>query len=204
MLSMADFKGQKLLYLAGAAFVLLIVAAFFLLQQQKAGSSSMEAIQDSIVTAAQRNDTVRSKTTIVDYMQKNLDKKSLGDYKIKTDKAYVLNVNGAELVEGTGDLGAGTLDDIGDAEVGVVFIPNKQSASFATGVATVTSKATTANPDVTKASDLAKGYVTDGYIALFGNNWNEDTAKDFAEKYFPAGTVVKLGLVYGVATNINA
>lgn len=201
MTSSIDFKGQKLLLIAAAVLLVAILGAFFALQQQKQGASSMEAIQDSIVSAAQKNDTVRSKTTIVDYMKKELGKKSLGDYKIETTHAYLINVDGQTKVEGDGDLGAGSLT-VEAGKVAVAFIPNKTTTAATAGVTEIKDGQNT--PTAKDLSDVAKGYVTDGYIALFGNGWTEDVAKEFAEKFFPAGTVVHVGSAYGVASSINS
>lgn len=200
MTSSIDFKGQKLLLLAVAVLTVAILAAFFGYQQQKQGANSMEAIQDSIVSAAQKNDTVRAKTTIVDYMKKELEKKSLGDYKLDTTHAYLVNVEGQTKVESDGDLGAGSMT-LAAGKLTVAFITNKPVASATAGLSEIKDGANT--PTASTMSDIAKGYVTDGYIALFGDGWDEAAAKTFAEKFFPAGSVVKVGTQYGVANSIN-
>lgn len=203
MLSSIDFKGQKLLLIGAAVLLVAILAAFFGLQQQKKGANSMEAIQDSIVSAAMKNDTVRKNTTIVNYMEKNLKDKVLGDYKFDTAKAYFINVDGASKVETSdGDLGGDneTTLVIPAGSLSVAFIPNK--ALTATGVVAGVNEITKATGAVDK-HDYAKGFVTDGYIAVFGAGWDEAAAKDFAEKFFPAGSVVHVGAKYGVANSIN-
>lgn len=225
-MSFERLREIQLVVAIGLFIAVLLIIYFINTNNARKWGAVIIAVQDAMIKATQKNDTLKAKSTIARFTD-NLDDKSLGDMKLIANKMYVLNVDGDALVENGESTAAVPTDLTATATTSstlqVAFIPSAKVMYKPEGASHPVDHATLIRPtnptdkqmkvsingtasevenaDLKKYPETIRGFVNSGYLAFYG--WdNKDAATSFRDKFFSTGTVVKTGAVYGIAVEM--
>lgn len=227
-MSFERLREIQLVVAIGLFIAVLLIIYFINTNNARKWGAVIIAVQDAMIKATQKNDTLKAKSTIARFTD-NLDEKTLGDMKITGNKMYVLNVKGDELVE-TGESAAPVPADLTatastSSILQIAFIPSdkvmfkpngwtdtidysvlvrptnatdKQMKIKLSAWATVSE---VENGDLKKYPEAIRWFMSSGYLAFYG--WDtKEAATSFRDKFFSTGTVVKTGAVFGIAVEM--
>lgn len=225
-MSFERLREIQLVVAIGLFIAVLLIIYFINTNNARKWGAVIIAVQDAMIKATQKNDTLKAKSTIARFSE-NLDDKTLGDMKLTANKMYVLNVDGDALVENGENTTAIMPADLTatastSSILQVAFIPSEKVKYKPDGTnmidnATlirptnptdkqmkVTSNGATteiATNDLKTYPEAIRWFINSGYLAFYG--WDtKDAATSFRDKFFSTGTVVKTGSVFGIAVEM--
>ena len=225
-MSFERLREIQLVVAIGLFIAVLLIIYFINTNNARKWGAVIIAVQDAMIKATQKNDTLKAKSTIARFSD-NLDDKSLGDMKITANKMYVLNLDGDALIENGADTAAVVPTELTatastSSILQIAFIPSQQVKYKPDGTnliqnstlirptnptdkqMKVTSNGTTteiANDALKTYPEAIRGFVNSGYLAFYGWDRKED-ATSFRDKFFSTGTVVQTGTVFGIAVEM--
>lgn len=225
-MSFERLREIQLVVAIGLFIAVLLIIYFINTNNARKWGAVIIAVQDAMIKATQKNDTLKAKSTIARFSD-NLDDKSLGDMKLIANKMYVLNVDGDRLIENGEDTTAVMPTDLTatastSSTLQIAFIPSEKIKYKPDGTnmidnstlirptnptdkqMKITSNGATteiANDALKTYPEAIRGFVNSGYLAFYG--WDsKDAATSYRDKFFSTGTVVKTGSVFGVAVEM--
>ena len=228
-MSFERLREIQLVVAIGLFIAVLLIIYFINTNNARKWGAVIIAVQDAMIKATQKNDTLKAKSTIARFTD-NLDDKSLGDMKLIANKMYVLNVDGDAAVENgetpstvavPADL---TATASASSTLQIAFIPsqkinykpdgthfidnatlirptNPTDKQLKVGLNGSATPTEVANDALKTYPEAIRWFMSSGYLSFYG--WDtKEAATSFRDKFFSTGTVVKTGTVYGIAVEM--